>query len=203
MFKQIVNPVNNKLVNVKSKEGLEILNNYINKLGGAEQSTGQSTSESEHTLDGSHQSTGQSTSERELVVDEGELVDEPCMCVGCEQERERIADGLIGHDRIQRYIMANWLRDDINDIDFDDVPGMTEQLKNNMGLIGISNIYQLFGACLSLITPDVLDGEEPNELLNDNLRNWLRTMGVDCENALNLLTESLLEKLELLGFPLD
>ena len=62
------------------------------------------------------------------------------MCVGCEQERERIADGLIGHDRIQRYIMANWLRDDINDTDFDDVPGMTEQLKNNIGLIGISNI---------------------------------------------------------------
>ena len=134
MFKQIVNPVNNKLVNVKSKEGLEILNNYINKLGGAEQSTGQSTSESEHTLDGSHQSTGQSTSERELVVDEGELVDEPCMCVGCEQERERIADGLIGHDRIQGDIMANWLRyDDINaDFILDDVPGMTEQLKHNL-----------------------------------------------------------------------
>ena len=172
MFKQIVNPVNNKLVNVKSKEGLEILNNYINKLGGAEQSTGQSTSERE-------------------------LVDDQCMCIGCRQERERDAYGLIGYDRIQgdiNFMMDNWLRDDINinDTDFDDVPGMTEQLKNNMGLIGISNIYQLLGACLSLITPDVLDGEEPNELLNDNLRNWLRTMGVDCENALNLLTESLL-----------
>ena len=75
MFKQIVNPVNNKLVNVKSKEGLEILNNYINKLGGAEQSTGQSTSERE-------------------------LVDEQCMCIGCRQERERDAYGLIVHHKI-------------------------------------------------------------------------------------------------------
>lgn len=179
MFKNIVNPIDNKMVPIKSIEGRKILRNYINKLkGGAEQSTGQSS---------------------------GEIIRQPevCSCIGCEEYRIQHRHNNGGDGLLESDFIMDWLREDINR-NLDTLPGMTPHLKRNLNNVGITSTQQLIGKYLSLMTYDLIDEDDDEyaELsrFEKVFKKWLVSMGVTCMRAMSLLVMSISRKLNDMGF---